>query len=135
MVAGYLSKNLIDKLGVKSGTRVIVMRAPAGYIDLLPDLETRANVASRLSGRFDFIQYFATSVEQLEAVMPNLALHLEPGGMLWVSWAKRTSPLHTGLDEGIVRRLGLAAGLVDVKVAAVTDDWSGLKFVYRVVDR
>jgi hypothetical protein len=134
-MAGYSSNNLIDKLGVRPGMRVIVMRAPAGYVDLLPELEDRANVVSRLSGRFDFIQYFATSEEQLSAVMPNLAAHLEPGGMLWVSWAKRTSPLHTGLGEAKVREFGLRAGLVDVKVAAVTADWSGLKFVYRVVDR
>jgi len=134
-MAGYSGKNLIDKLGVREGMRAIVMRAPKGYLELLPDLEERARVVTRLSGRFDFIQYFATSVEQLGAVMPNLALHLEPNGMLWLSWAKRTSPLHTGLDENIVRKIGLAAGLVDVKVAAVTDDWSGLKFVYRVVDR
>ena len=66
---------------------------------------------------------------------PNLASHLVPNGMLWMSWAKRTSPLHTGLDENMVREAGLAAGLVDVKVAAVTDDWSGLKFVYRIKDR
>ena len=115
--------------------RCIVMRAPKGYLDLLPDLAERADLVTRLGGRFDFIQYFATSIEQLGAVMPNLALHLEPGGMLWVSWAKRTSALHTGLDEDIVRGLGLKAGLVDVKVAAVTDDWSGLKFVYRLTDR
>lgn len=134
-MAGYSSKNLIDKLGIKLGMRAIVMRAPKGYLDLLPELEERAKVARSMSGRFDFVQYFATSEEQLGAVMPNLALHLEPGGMLWVSWAKRTSPLYTGVDENMVRRLGLAAGLVDVKVAAVTEDWSGLKFVYRLAER
>jgi hypothetical protein len=134
-VAGYSSKNLIDKLGVKPGMRAIIMRAPGGYLEMLPDLGDRANVVSRLVGRFDFVQYFATSAEQLGAVMPNLASHLEPGGMLWVSWAKRSSPLHSGLDENDVRRLGLEAGLVDVKVAAVTEDWSGLKFVYRLKDR
>jgi hypothetical protein len=134
-MTGYSSKNLVDKLGVKPGARVIIMRAPLGYLDLIPDLEERANVTKRLAGRFDFIQFFATSVEQLGAVMPNLALHLEPGGMLWACWAKRTSPLHTGLDETIVRKFGLATGLVDVKVASITDDWSGLKFVYRVADR
>lgn len=134
-MAGYSPKSLIDKLGVKPGMRVIIMRPPAGYEELLPELAERVKLTRQLTGRFDFIQYFATSPEQLGAVMPNLASHLEPGGMLWVSWAKRTSSLHTGLDETIVRRLGLAAGLVDVKVAAVTDDWSGLKFVYRLADR
>jgi len=134
-MAGYSSKNLIDKLGVRDGMRAIVMRAPDGYLETLPGLEDRVNLVTRLSGKFDFIQYFATSVEQLSAVMPNLSIHLEPNCMLWVSWAKRTSPLHTGLDENIVRKFGLAAGLVDVKVAAVGDDWSGLKFVYRLADR
>jgi len=134
-MAGYSSKNLIDKLGVKLDARVIVMHPPAGYLELLPELSERAEVASRLGGRLDFIQYFATSFEQLNVVLPNLALHLEPNGMLWICWAKRTSRLHTGLTEGIVRELGLKAGLVDVKVAALTNDWSGLKFVYRLTDR
>jgi hypothetical protein len=135
-MAGYSSKNLIDKLGIKPGTQVLILHAPAGYLGLLPELDVRTKVVTRLDGRLDFIQYFATSVEQLGAVMPNLAAHLVPDGMLWVTWAKRTSSLHNpDLDENVVRRLGLAAGLVDVKVAAVTDDWSGLKFVYRVKDR
>jgi hypothetical protein len=134
-MAGYSNKSLADKLGVKAGARSIVIRAPKGYLDLLPDLEERANVVTRLGGRFDFIQYFATSEEQLGAVMPSMALHLEPNGLLWMCWAKKTSPLHTGVDENMVRRLGLKAGLVDVKVAAITEDWSGLKFVYRLSDR
>ena len=134
-MAGYSHKILIDKLGVKPGARLIVMRPPAGYLELLEGLDERAKVISRLAGRFDFIQYFATSVEQLGAVMPNLALHLEPNGIVWVTWAKRSSPLQTGLTDSIVRELGLKTGLVDVKVAAITDDWSGLKFVYRLADR
>src|ERR1700733_906909 len=77
-MTAYSSKNLIDKLGIKPGARMIIMRAPKGYLDLLPDLEEHADVVTRLGGRFDFIQYFATSVEQLSAVMPNLAAHLEP---------------------------------------------------------
>lgn len=134
-MAGYSLKNLIDKLGVKAGMRVIVMRPPTGFLELLPDLDDRAIVAPRLVGKFDYIQYFATSAEQLSAVLANLALHLESDGMLWVCWVKKTSPLHTGLDENMVRQLGLSAGLVDVKVAALTKDWSGLKFVFRVSDR
>lgn len=134
-MAGNPNKKVIDKLGVKAGARLIVMHAPEGYMELMPELGERANVASRLSGRFDVIQYFATSFEQLGAVFPNLGSHLEPGGMLWICWAKRTSRLNTGLNEGIVRELGLKAGLVDVKVASLTNDWSGLKFVYRLKDR
>ena len=98
-------------------------------------MATRATVLKRLGGRFDVIQYFVTSTEQLNAVMPNLALNLVPNGMVWMCWVKQTSPKHTGLTENQVRAAGLAAGLVDVKVAAISDDWSGLKFVYRLKDR
>jgi hypothetical protein len=115
--------------------RALVMRAPADYSATLAEMGQKADVSARLSGKFDLIQYFATSEEQLNAVLANLAQHLEPAGMLWVCWAKRRSPLHSGLGESAVRRLGLAAGLVDVKLAAVSDDWSGLKFVYRLRDR
>jgi hypothetical protein len=111
-MAGYSSKNIIDKLGVKSGMQAVVMRAPEDYAEVL-----------------------ARSEEQLEAVMGNLAAHIVPNGMVWVSWAKRSSPLNTGLDDNKVRRIGLDAGLVDVKVAAVSEDWSGMKFVRRLADR
>ena len=115
--------------------KAAIVRAPAGYLELLPGLADLVQLDRSLRGRYDFIQYFASSEEQLGAVMPNLAKCLVPDGMVWVSWVKRSSPKHTGLDETAVRRLGLAAGLVDVKVAAVNEDWSGLKFVYRVADR
>jgi hypothetical protein len=134
-MTGYSQRPLIEKLGLQAEARAIILRAPQGYTELMPELTQRAQVATRLMGLFDFIQYFATSTEQLEAVLPNLKRHLQSDGMLWVSWAKRTSPLHTGLSEIEVRALGLKAGLVDVKVAALTDDWSGLKFVYRLSDR
>jgi hypothetical protein len=102
---------------------------------VLEEIGERATLLKRLGGRFDVIQYFVTSLEQLHAVMPNLALNLVPGGMVWVCWVKQTSPKHTGVTDSAVRAAGLAAGLVDVKVAAISDDWSGLKFVYRIKDR
>src|SRR5262249_5415885 len=116
VVAHYSSKNIIDKLGLKPGMRAAVMRAPVDYAEVVAEIGERAELARALSGRFDFIQYFASSEEQLDAVMGNLAAHLVPDGMVWVSWAKRSSPLNTGLDDNKVRKLGLAAGLVDVKV-------------------
>lgn len=112
-----------------------LLRAPQGYREAMPTLPESVELATRLSGWFDMIHYFATSQEQLGAVIENLKLHLNPNGVLWISWAKQTSPLHTGLTENMVRELGLRVGLVDVKVAAITADWSGLKFVYRVADR
>lgn len=125
----------IEKMGIKPGSRMALLRAPAGYREALPQLPERVELVTRLAGWFDVIHYFATSREQLGAVIENLKLHLNPNGVLWISWAKQASPLHTGLTEGIVRELGLRVGLVDVKVAAITPDWSGLKFVYRVADR
>lgn len=134
-MTGYSQRPLIDKLGIKPEARTIILRAPTGYLDLLPELPERVQLATRLVGLFEVMQYFTTSAEQLSAVLPNLMRHLRSDGMLWICWTKQTSPLHTGLNENMVRKLGLEAGLVDVKVASLTDDWSGLKFVYRVADR
>ena len=127
--------SLIDKLGIRPGQRVVVMRAPAEYAPVVEVIARRATLLRRLGGRFDVVQYFVTSLEQLGAVMPNLANNLVPGGMLWICWIKQASPRHSGVTENAVRAAGLAAGLVDVKVAAISDDWSGLKFVYRLKDR
>jgi hypothetical protein len=126
---------LQDKLGLKPDMRTILMREPKGYSESLPILgQTRQ--MSRLTGWFDFIQYFASSRQQLSAVFVNLAQHLELAGMLWISWPKQGSALaEPDLNENVVRELGLAAGLVDVKVAAIDEDWSGLKFVRRLADR
>lgn len=126
------NKTLITKLGLATVMRTAILRAPQGYLD---SLELTDAPLSRLSGLCDWIQYFATSTEQLETVLPNLKRHLKSDGSLWLCWIKKSSPLHSGLSENDVRRLGLSIGLVDVKVAAITDDWSGLKFVYRSADR
>jgi hypothetical protein len=126
---------LQDKLGIRPGQRVILMRAPRQYPDLLPIL-SEVKLMTRLTGWFDFIQYFASSRQQLSAVILNLSQHLESNGALWISWPKQGSTLAAAdLDDNIVRELGLATGLVDVKVAAIDRDWSALKFVRRVSDR
>lgn len=135
VMAGYSQRPLIEKIGIRPADRVILLRAPKDYLEQMPELAERSQLGQRLVGLFDVIQYFATSTEQLEAVLPNLKRHTATSGMLWISWAKKTSHLHTGLDENQVRRLVLGVGLVDVKVAALTADWSGLKFVYRLEDR
>ncbi len=134
-MAGYSQRNLADKLGLKPGLRTAAVRMPE---PVRAELASRPEppLLTRVSGvPFDFILVFITSREQLEAVLPNMVSHLKSTGMLWLAWAKRTSPLQAGIDENLIRSSGLAAGLVDVKVAALTDDWSGLKFVYRIKDR
>jgi hypothetical protein len=131
-MTGY---TLREKLGLKEGTRTALIRLPEAVRAELGDLEN-FHPYKQVSGvPFDFILTFISSVQQLEAVLPNLKLHLRSDGQLWLAWAKRTSPLSSGIDENLIRRHGLGVGLVDVKVASLTTDWSGLKFVYRTSDR
>lgn len=133
---GYSSKNLSDKLGLRPGMRAALVRVPDSVRALFGDLDAIKPLKQVSGVPFDFVLAAITSVEQLEAVLPNLKSHLTSSGALWLAWARRTSPLFKPeLDENVIRRHGLDAGLVDVKLAALDGDWSGLKFVYRVKDR
>jgi len=135
--AGYSGTPLVQKLGLKRGMAVRVVDAPPHYRTLLGTLPdgVRFTTTSRNRTTLDFIHLFALTTSQLRKVLPGLKRSLKPDGLLWISWPKMTSSLKTDLRESIVREAGLAAGLVDVKVCAVEEDWSGLKFVYRVKDR
>jgi hypothetical protein len=132
---GYSGKSLTHKLGLKPGMRLIVLNAPAHYTDLLDPLPSGVEIVSVLERPAQLIHYFTISLAVLQAAFPGLRDALTPDGMLWISWPKRTSPLAGDVDENAVREMGLAFGLVDVKIAAVDADWSGLKFVYRLKDR
>jgi hypothetical protein len=128
--AGYSKRSLADKLGMKSGMRVAVLNAPDGYPAL--DGMTLVDLSA---GALDFIHLFTNSRADLEAAFPKLKAALAANGMVWISWYKKSAKLPTDLDENIIREMGLAIGLVDVKVAAVDEVWSALKFVYRLKDR
>jgi hypothetical protein len=123
---GCSKRSLGEKLGVKPGMRVWVINAPPGYMDLL---RLPAGKPRKTDGALDFIQVFSTVRRTLEEGFPRLARALGPRGMLWVSWPKKASGAETDLDENVVRRIGLASRLVDVKVCAVDAVWSALKFV------
>ena len=134
-MAGYSGRPLVDKLGIKPGTRIVILNAPRGYRATLGSLPPGVVVASAARGTFPFIQFFTRSRTLLESKVPLLLRALEPDGALWISWPKKASGVATDLTEDVIRVIGLAHGLVDVKVAAVDDVWSGLKFVRRVTDR
>jgi hypothetical protein len=134
-MAGYSATPLVKKLGIKPGARVRFVGAPDGYAALLGPLPEGVQVRQSTRGPLDFIHLFASRRSELERRFAALKGALASDGMLWVSWPKRSSSLPTDLDENLVRRIGLDGGLVDVKVCAVDDDWSGLKFVYRLRDR
>ena|ERR1700730_14747260 len=132
---GYSGTPLPKKLGIKAGFRVCLVDAPPEV-----RLELRAELAEceiviDEKALLDFAMVFAKSKTTLTKEFKRIVKLLAPAGMLWVSWPKKSSGVITDLDENIIRELGLAAGLVDVKVCAVTEVWSGLKFVRRVKDR
>lgn len=133
--AGYSTRSLAEKLGLKAGMQVAFLHAPEGYFALLgPIFETLA-IVPQAQGSLDFVHYFSTSRAAYTDDFPALKASLAQNGMLWVSWPKKAAKVPTDLDENVIRDIGLAGGLVDVKVAAIDATWSGLKFVYRVVDR
>ena len=131
--AGYSGTPLPKKLGIKPGHRVRFDHAPPGFAaalgELPPDVAVLAD--GEESAGLDLVVFFTTAADQLRAEYARLARSLSPAGMLWVAWPKKASRVPTDLTEDVVRRIGLAAGLVDVKVCAVSDVWSGLKFVRR----
>jgi len=134
-MSGYSDKSLVDKLGIKPGARIVILAPPPGYARTLGLLPKGVVVAKTLRGSFDFIQLFLTKRGELERRFAALARALAPNGMLWVSWPKKASGVPTDVTENDVRDVALAGGLVDVKVCAVDDTWSGLKLVRRVRDR
>jgi hypothetical protein len=126
---------LLKKLGIGEGARVALVRAPDGFAATLGPLPDGVRVRSRLGGSQDVVLFFATRRAELERRFPSMARTLEPAGGLWIAWPKRTANVATDLSENLVREIGLSNGLVDNKVCAVDDVWSGLRFVYRVADR
>jgi hypothetical protein len=131
--AGYSGTPLWRKLGLKPGMRLVAVGAPPNLDALLagaPDLERLTRVAG-----FDCALAFTKSQSALGAIFTKLEPKLVDHGMIWIAWPKKASGVATGLTEDIVRRVGLAAKLVDVKVCAIDATWSGLKFVRRLRDR
>jgi hypothetical protein len=154
-MAGYSAKSLAEKLGLltarmsEPGRQALFLAEPPGYGEVLgalpPVLAHRHAASAQAAGKsaaknapFDFIQAFYRTGPEMASQFPVLKGWLAADGMLWISWPKSIKgrkPVPEGLTEAQVRETGLAAGLVDVKVCAVDETWSGLKFVYRLKDR
>jgi len=132
-MAGYSGTPLPKKLGIKEQYRVALLDLPADVKAELKSALVNCHIAK--DGPVDFAMIFVKTARELKKQFPLLARQLAPAGMLWVSWPKKASGVATDLNENEVRRIGLEAGLVDVKVCAVSDIWSGLKFGNRGKDR
>ena len=134
-MAGYSGRSLVEKLGIKPRTRIAIIDPPRGFRVTLGKLPDGVTVASRTSGTYRFIHFFTKSRGVLESRLPALLGALETDGALWISWPKQSSGVDTDITEDVVRAVALPTGLVDVKVAAVDDVWSGLKLVRRLKNR
>ncbi len=132
---GYSGTLLPKKLGIKAGFRAALVGAPREVCAELKEALSFCEMPAGNAGELDFAMIFTKSAVHLTGEFARTEKRLAPAGMLWVSWPKKSSGVETDLNENVIRDLGLAAGLVDVKVCAVTEVWSALKFVRRVKDR
>jgi hypothetical protein len=133
--AGYSRTPLPRKLGIREGSRVLLVGAPVGFRDVLGDLPGGVDLTATGADGLDVVVLFAPDTAALRAQFGGLVTRLASAGGLWVAWPKRGSGVATDLDESVVREVGLASGLVDNKVCAIDATWSGLRFVRRLRDR
>ncbi len=134
-MAGYSSTPLAKKLGIKENTRIGLVNAPKDFQSELGELPHGATFVKRMTNSLDIILFFVLKERELAQDFSRLAQKLVANGMIWIAWPKKSSGVATDLSFERVQRIGLDAGLVDVKICAVDDTWSGLKFVYRLKDR
>lgn len=130
-MAGYSGTPLAKKLGIKSGTRIFIDNPPKDYRELVSPLPEGVEVMSRISGDTDIVHIFSTRKDHLGKALRTYLHKIRPDGMIWVSWPKKSAKVPTDITEDTIREIALPLGLVDVKVCAVDETWSGLKLVIR----
>ncbi|HEX6715921.1 MAG TPA: hypothetical protein VF088_02350 [Pyrinomonadaceae bacterium] len=134
-MAGYSGTPLVKKLGIKEGSRIALVNAPKDFQSTLGELPEQVEFVKQTAKSLDIILLFVLTERALARDFTKVAARLATNGMIWVAWPKKSSGVTTDLSFDRVQRIGLDAGLVDVKICAIDDTWSGLKFVYRLKDR
>jgi hypothetical protein len=134
-MAGYSGKPLSQKLGIKPGFCILAEGSPRSYRDIVGPLPEGAKVVARAALSLDMAHLFATEAAGLAGKLKRLRAAIAPDGMIWVSWPKKASGVATDLSDVVVRDIALPLGLVDIKVCAIDEVWSGLKFVIPVAQR
>ena len=130
-IAGYSNTPRAKKLGLKAGTEILAMNAPADYRALLEPLPADVRFVSAATASTTLVHVFETKRERLAKTLASLRKQLPAESAVWVSWPKKSSKVPTPITEGTIRELALPLGFVDIKVCAVTEVWSGLKLVVR----
>jgi hypothetical protein len=134
-MAGYSGTPLAQKLGIKTGQKVVTINAPAGYAKLLAPLPEGVSFTGKASAGVGFVHLFSSERKALEKELKRLRKTIADTGILWVSWPKKSSGVATDVTEGIIREVALPLGFVDIKVCAVNETWSGLKLMIRRENR
>ncbi|MDB5130983.1 MAG: hypothetical protein JWR02_732 [Mucilaginibacter sp.] len=133
--AGYSSTPLAKKLGIKSGFKIGLINIPGNYFDLFTDLPADIQITDDIKLKKDLIHFFTKSESEFTIMLPGLKSQIKPNGIIWVSWPKKASKVVTDITEDTIRNYALKIGLVDIKVCAVDETWSGLKLVIPVTER
>lgn len=134
-MAGYSQTPLVKKLGLKPGFRIAVVNEPADFMRTLGEVPDGLHWLKAPRAPMDMVIIFSTEERKFRPVFAKAAATLAPAGMIWVAWPKKSANVPTDLRFENVQRIGLDTGLVDVKICAIDDVWTGLKFVIRVKDR
>ena len=134
-MAGYSGTPLVKKLGIGEGTAVVAINPPSDYETLLGELPEGARIVRAGRGELSFVHLFVRSAGEMLAVLTRLRKQIRSDGVIWVSWPKKASKVPTDVTEDVIREIALPMGLVDIKVCAVDDTWSGLKLVIRKSER
>lgn len=134
-MAGYSGTPLVKKLGIGPGTKLYISNAPKEYLKLVSPLPEGVKIVSRLTGDTDIVHIFSTKEVHLAKTLRASLPRLKQDGMIWISWPKKSAKVPTDITEDTIRRVALPLGLVDIKVCAVDEVWSGLKLVIRKENR
>lgn len=135
IMAGYSATPLAKKLGIKSNFKMRIINAPGYYLQLFTDMPDDVKFLSGATSKKNFIHLFAKDIHEFEKHIHSIKNEIEQDGIIWVSWYKKSAKIPTDLTEDIIRNTALSIGLVDIKVCAVDEVWSGLKLVIPVKDR
>lgn len=134
-MSGYSRTPLVKKLGIKDSSRIFLVNAPIDYLSLITPLPAGVTFESQITEETDIVQIFVTERFKLERELRDVLSHIRPDGIVWVSWPKKSSRVPTDITEDVIREVALPLGLVDIKVCAVDETWSGLKLMLRKENR